>query len=666
MKRIIPILIAGILLAAQALAAGTLTPVGADYAPIQIMDHHLDVVINNGFARTEVTQTFSNPNDKALEAIYSFPLPKSASLSEVTITIGETKMDGEVVEAQKAKQIYEEERDQGRDAGLTTKNEYKTFEFRVARIQPHAEIKIRFLYYQPLPIDTGVGRYVYPLQEGGVDEQALAFWTTNDKISSGTLSVDLELKSAWPIDKARVPGLDQDTSITRIDDGHYKVHFEKAGAALNRDFVFYYMLKPNLPGRVELLTFRDKADANGTFMMVLTPGLDLKPLTNGSDYLFVLDISGSMDSKLATLARGVNQALGKLSARDRFMIVTFNDRAKQLTSGWTVASPENVKAAADQVSQIKSGGSTNMYEGVELGLKSLDADRATCFILVTDGVTNTGVLEPAAFHKLMKAYDVRFFGFLLGNSGNWPLMRTLCDASGGYLKEVSNDDDIIGQILLAKEKIVNECLHDASLSIDGVKVSGTTDLFINKIYYGQQLVFFGRYEGAGKARLTLKARKTGQDLTYSTEVDFPAANPDNPELERLWALNQIEQVQLAQDIGKMNADEARGAIVNLGLQYQLVTDHTSMLILSDQKFQEKGINRLNQQMIARERDARIRQAQGGGQIVQADKSQPMFNMPAPSLGHGGGVLDPLTVAFMLSASAAALATRRRRNRREDR
>ena len=34
-------------------------------------------------------------------------------------------------------------------------------------------------------------------------------------------------------------------------------------------------------------------------------------------------------------------------------------------------------------------------------------------VLVTDGVTNVGETAGSAFHKLMKRYDVRVFGFLL-------------------------------------------------------------------------------------------------------------------------------------------------------------------------------------------------------------------------------------------------------------
>ena len=62
---------------AIASAAGTLTSKDSADKPIQIVDHHVAVTINNGFAQTEVVQSFSNPNDHELEAVYRFPLPQS-------------------------------------------------------------------------------------------------------------------------------------------------------------------------------------------------------------------------------------------------------------------------------------------------------------------------------------------------------------------------------------------------------------------------------------------------------------------------------------------------------------------------------------------------------------------------------------------------------------
>jgi Ca-activated chloride channel family protein len=651
------ILAALILLAARAgFAAGTLTPKGSPHAPIQIRDHRVEVVINNGFARTEVTQTFFNPNDADLEAIYSFPLPKSASLSEVTIWAGEQELNGEVVEKDEAKRIYEEERDQGNDAGLAGKESYKTFDFNVSRVPAGGETRIRFVYYQPLAIDTGIGRYVYPLAEGGTDEVAEAFWTRNPKVE-GTFAVHLELKSAWPVTDVRVPGFENAATIDKKGEGHAEVKLEAEQASLERDFVFYYRLADGLPGRVELVPYRAASGAPGTFMLVVTPGVDLGPIAGGADYCFVLDVSGSMETKLSALTRGVTRALGQMRPDDRFRIVVFREGARDLTGGFLPATAQNVAAALGQVESLTADGGTNLYAGLDLALKGLDNDRATSVVLVTDGVTNTGVVDPAEFHRLLARYDVRVFGFVMGNSGNWPLMQAIGQASGGFSAAVSNDDDIVGQILLAKSKITSEALHDVDLAIRGVKVSDLSER-PKKIYRGQQLVLFGRYEAGGQATVTLKARLTGEDKTYTATFALPETDTENLEIERLWALDRVEEIGMKADAGLLPQEEARAAIRDLGLAYQLVTDHTSMVILSDAKFEERGIERRNRARVAAER---VAQALRHGQPVRSrrvDEKTPMFDRPSATLGSGkdgGGAFDPLLTGLAAAMAGLGLA-----------
>ena len=117
-------------------AAGTLTPKGSNHAPIEMVDHAVNVTINNGFAQTVVSQSFSNPNDIALEAIYRFPVPQGASLSEVSLFLGELQIDGEVVERERARSIYEQEKAAGNAAALAEKDSYRWFEFHVHPVRP--------------------------------------------------------------------------------------------------------------------------------------------------------------------------------------------------------------------------------------------------------------------------------------------------------------------------------------------------------------------------------------------------------------------------------------------------------------------------------------------------------------------------------------------------
>jgi Ca-activated chloride channel family protein len=654
------VLLIAVLAAGRAGAAGTLTPVGSPKAPIQIREHHADIVINNGFARTEVTQTFFNPNPIDLEGIYAFPVPRSASLSEVTIYIGEMEINGEVIEKEEAERIYREERDQGSDSGLASQNGYQTYEFRVSPMRAQAETRLRFVYYQPLEVDTGVGRYLYPLEEGGTDEIARSFWVPNTQVE-GFLSVDLELKSAWPIADLRVPGFEAQAQISQLGEGHYRVKLERQGAKLDRDFVFYYRLQDGLPGRVEVIPYRADSAEPGTFMMVVTPGLDLGAITGGADYVFVLDVSGSMAGKIQTLAHGVSKALGEFDSSDRFRIVTFNDRDRELTRGWTPTTPENLARYIREVETLRSGGSTNLYAGITRALDDLDADRATSVVLVTDAVTNTGIVDPAEFHQLMKRYDVRLFGFLMGNSANWPLMRLIADASGGFYAQVSNADDVVGQILLAKSKITHEALHDAELEIRGVKTFETTGRLVGKIYRGQQLVLFGRYGGAGRATLTLDARLTGEDKTYTTSFEFPELDTGNPELERLWAMSRIEEIDGMAGAGLLDWEESRDGIRDLGVGYQLVTDETSMLVLSDAAFDRHGIKRRNRQRTVVEHQAQTQRRSQPVRNRRVDEQKPMFQVPTPSIG--GGAIDPLTGTIALGLGALALAGRRRTSRR---
>ena len=226
----------------------------------------------------------------------------------------------------------------------------------------------------------------------------------------------------------------------------------------------------------------------------------------------------------------------------------------------------------------------------------------------------------------------------------------------------------MGKLMLADSKIKYEALLNADVKISGVNVSEVTDETFKKIYRGQQLVLFGKYEKGGKARVRLKANLTGEDKTYATDFMFPDVDTDNPELERLWALAMIEKIESLERIGNMPVTESENAIRDLGPEYQIVTDYTSMVVLSDMAFADRGIERRNQNRIAREQQARTQKAQQPVKDYTVDKKKPAFKFKVPKLGGGGGAIDPLTgglVAVITTAGAIRLTIGRRRQRNKN-
>lgn len=637
-------------------AAGLMTPKNSHLPALDIKKHDVKVIIEDGYAITTVEQTFANPHSQDLEALYSFPVPEHGAVAEFTVWIDGKPVVGEVLEKKKARKIYEEEKQAGRDAGLTEKNEYKTFEISVSPVRAQQDTRVRLVYLQPAHIDTGVGRYVYPLEEGGVDEAQLQFWSSNDKVTE-QFSFNLTVKSAYPVSAVRAPNQGQ-AGITQQSNGEWQVKFANhqvtsptvnegqaspaantpaqasAVYTLDKDIVVYWRLAENLPGSVDLVAHKPQANGKGTFMLTVTPGGDLAPIQSGSDWVFVLDTSGSMQGKYATLADAVEKSLKKMRLDDRFRIVTFNSYARELTSGYVNATPENISHWAQQVANVQPGNSTNMYDGIEKALNRIEADRATGIVLVTDGVANVGITEQKKFIELIKSKDIRLFTFIMGNSANQPLLSALTKASNGFAISVSNSDDIVGKILLATSKLTHKALHGVEVQIDGIKTADLTPETIGSLYRGQQLVIFGHYWGDGLADVKIKGKISGQPKTYQTQFGFPATATDNPEIERLWAYAKIEDLMAEMEDFGERAD-MKQAVIDIAGEYSLVTDYTSMIVLREESFTARNIERKNQQRVQTEQAAQQQRAQRPAQNRRVDTQRPMYNKSRPGLGSGG-------------------------------
>ena len=641
-------------------AAGLLTPTDGSTPKLDIRQHHVDVVIEDGYAITTVDQVFFNPHAMDLEAVYSFPVPNKAAVAEFTVWIDGKPISGEVLEKKRARQVYEDEKSAGRDAGLMEQDDYRTFDTSVSPVRAGQNTRIRFAYIQPAHVDTGIGRYVYPLEEGGVDEQKLAFWTANETVEEA-FSFKLRLKSGYPVEALRLPNHPQ-ALIAQQDAGHWNVDLSNVAAVaeqgattvataqpaftLDKDLVVYWRHQAGLPGSVDLVTYRPDPGKRGTFMLTLTPGDDLQPITEGSDWLFVLDVSGSMQGKYHTLADGVQQALGKMRGNDRFRIVLFNDTARELTSGYVAATPENIQHYSQAVAQVQPGNGTNLYAGLKKVMGAIDADRTSAIVLVTDGVANVGETRQRKFIELLRKKDVRLFTFIMGNSANRPLLEAMTGASNGFAVNVSNSDDIVGKILEASSKVTHESLHGVKLKIGGIKTADLTPETIGSLYRGQQLIVFGHYWGDGLADIRLSGKISGQPKDYSTQIEFPASTSLNPELERLWAFAAIEDMQAEiNDFGE-NAD-LKQAIVDLSVEYGLVTDYTSMVVVREEVFDSLGIKRQNQQRLQVEAQAQQQRAAQPASTNRADNSQPMFNSSRPS-HSGSGSFGAAAILLLLT------------------
>ena len=404
------------------------------------------------------------------------------------------------------------------------------------------------------------------------------------------------------------------------------------------------------------MTYKPDASKRGTFMMVVTPGMDLKPLTKGMDWIFVLDISGSMQGKYATLADGVQRALKKMRANDRFRIVLFNSQATDLTSGYINATPDMVKHYSDKVAQVSPNNGTNLYAGLAKGMSHIKADRTSAIVLVTDGVANVGITHQRKFLELLGKKDIRLFTFIMGNSANRPMLELLTRESGGFAVSLSNSDDIVGQILKATSKVTHEALHGVEVNISGIKTADITPRKIGSVYRGQQIVMFGHYWGDGQANVSVSGKLSGKKKVYQTQFNFPSSTQENPEIERLWAYATIED--LMDEINNFGEKaDMKNAIVSLGIEYGLVTDYTSMLVVREDVFATRNIDRANKRRLTTEHAAQQKRNARPAPSRRVDNNKPMFRLPQPHFG-GGGAISPWMIVLLAGLLVITLRQRR--------
>ncbi|MDD5707455.1 MAG: VIT and VWA domain-containing protein, partial [Kiritimatiellae bacterium] len=520
-------------------AAGLLLADGGFGGAMEIVEHDVQVTINNGVAVTKVNQVFRNLESRQVEALYTFPVPKGASVANFSMWINGKEMTGEVLEKQRAREIYNSYKQQKRDPGLLEQVDYRTFEMRIFPIAPKADQRVSITYYQELEVDHDVCAYVYPLAT--VTRQGV------DSRTTGKFAISCELKSAIPIAELSSPSHAAQFAVAQHTADYAQASLESRGGQLDRDVVLVAKLARPKTG-LDLIASK-RGGEDGYFLLSLTAGEDLGTLDTGMDYVFLLDVSGSMgdDAKLATLKQSVGAFVRALDKEDRFEIVTFNVQSAPLFRALKPVAPESQAAADTFLDTQAARGGTVLRPAMTLAYQYGVPDRPLNVIVLSDGMTEQG--ERAELLRLIgqRPRNARVFCIGVGNDVNRPLLEQLAEDSGGLAAFVSRGDDFDRQAAAFRRKLLRPAASALSIKIQGVETYDIEPATLPDLYFGAPVRVYGRYRGDGVAKVQVQADVRGVPFRQSAELALPAKADDNPEIERMWAWKRVDRLLKAAD-----------------------------------------------------------------------------------------------------------------------
>jgi Ca-activated chloride channel family protein len=538
--------------------------------PMQVTRHRVSVEVADTVARTRVEETFFNPNQAQLEGVYLFPLPLGAAVSGFRMRVGGRESAGEMLEKERARQIYEDIVRRVRDPGLLEYVDRGLFRASVFPIPPRSGIDVTIEYSETLPRDAGVSRWVYPLDTG--------------KYAQGEYQdvvLDVKLRSSLPLRAIHCPS--HDVSIARAGDLEARVSFEAKRLRADRDFVLTFNVGDD-PLAPILLVHRGH-EAEGTFYLAVSPRAERPESILPKDILFVVDTSGSMlGRKIEQVKKALRYCLQGLRASDRFNIVDFSTEARSFRTGLVDASDEAKGQAAKYVDELQARGGTNLEEGLRLGLQNArDASRLQMVVLLTDGEPTIGVVRPEDILRTVKAQNIssrRVFVFGVGEDLNAKLLDQVVRDSRGAAQYIRGEENLELPLSSFFDKIDSPVLTDLKLEFP---TGGVSDMYprpLPDLFRGEQLEVFGRCDRTARRTVVLRANFQGKERVFEYSLDFTGG--DHTHLASLWAAQKIgyllEQMRLSGE-----SRELKDEVIRLSKLYGILTPFTSYLILEEDR-----------------------------------------------------------------------------------
>jgi len=629
MKRCLPILACLLSLgAARGFAAGMLIPKDESIPPLAIESQRVDIKIKDGTATARIEQVFRNSVNRNLEAVYVFPLPENASISDFAMMINGKRMSGELVEKGKARGIYEDIVRRMKDPGLLEHIGGNLFRVSVFPVPANGLQKIELEYSQTLAFDSGLYKYVYPLKTGDSASRTLADFTVGVRLDS-----KLALKSIYsPSHKV---------GLSRKGDHEAVIGFEEDKALLDRDFVLYYAVSQKEFG-LNLLTHAAKAD-KGFFMMMLAPSMATPDSVMAKDVTFVFDTSGSMaGKKIEQTRKALEYAVKTLHDGDRFNVVRFSTDVEPFKPALVDVNAKTREEALAFIAKTEARGGTAINDALTTALAmNPDSKRPAIILFLTDGRPTIGETTPETIlDNLRKSNkgNTRVFVFGAGEDINAILLDKIAGQNGGIPQYVLPEEDIEVKVSSLVDKMSSPVLANVRVEVDKLKTSMVHPSALPDLFSGEQIIVFGRYDGSGDSVIRLTGDVNGKKREFVYEGTFPAEQSDNSFIARLWATRRVgfllDEIRL-----RGESAELKDEVIRLSKEYGIMTPYTSYLVLEDDKaYAQHGIARDGGKMGPGDAPAPDRKADGflyareGGKKAQ----RPAPPMPSARTIRGGG------------------------------
>ncbi|XP_060094800.1 inter-alpha-trypsin inhibitor heavy chain H3-like [Heteronotia binoei] len=557
---------------------------------IEIYWMKIDCRVTSRFSRNVVTSRAVNRANVSKEAFFDMELPKTAFITNFTMSIDGVIYPGIIKEKEVAQQQYQKAVSSGQTAGLVKASGRKTEKFSVS-VNIAAASKVTFeLTYEEL-LKRNFGKYEMFIKVN--PKQLVNKFEIDANIFEPQGISDLEVEGTFinndllPVLKKSFSGKRGHVSFSPTID-QQRICDNCTTSLLLGDFVIKYDVNRDSPNNLQIV--------NGYFVHFFAP----KNLTRlPKNVVLVIDHSGSMyGEKIVQTRQALTKIVEDLKEEDYFNLIPFASRVSTWKDTLVRATPENVNEAKQFIQTITASGSTNLLGGLLIGAEVLNIAHqngtvpersASLIIMLTDGQPDhpTDIIYRDVQNKIQGKYPLYNLG--IGYDLDYAFIDKLAKENSGLARRIYADSDTALQLQGFYDEVANPLLTEVTLEYSENAISDLTQNSFKHFYDGSEIVVAGRITDNDLNVITTEVKAHGAfyDLTFSEQADIEetAKALEDQEyifgeyIERLWAYLTIQQLLDKRDTATgYEKSNLTAEALEMSLKYKFVTPLTSMIV----------------------------------------------------------------------------------------
>ena len=503
---------------------------------------YINSIVNEFYAKTEVTQYYKNNNNKPVELSIIYPLKKEINFKKFSININGKKSVSKIFEKEKVEEKYSDAIASG-NVGIFSKynkEDSNSYSITIGNIEPNALIEltsefVQFITSNDMSFCFSV-MTSYPTFSDGISRNSLK--NINGKILLKTHSKITRLVNQnFTIDKHFKREFNEDNTSCNIE---FKISNESKeyNSVLNLIFRTEKMNEPYLLSQYN----SQKDETSYIFGMIHDqkpipvpdkPDTDInisysekyennEKTDTPSLFIFLVDQSGSMaGSSIKLVSESLLFFLQSLPKDSYFQIIGFGSTYEKINDKPLLYNKENVKNTMDIIKNLKANlGGTDISSPLKEIFNSKDYDEINLgrnLFLLTDGEVDNReeCLELISINS--EKFKVHAIG--IGSSFDKILIQNAGIQGKGSYHFVNKVSEVNSIIIQSLSKCLRSYLLNVKLSLDKIKPENEFMPKINFVYPDEILNYYFILKGKNNENIQInfESSKKNENFIFSND-----------------------------------------------------------------------------------------------------------------------------------------------------